>query len=295
MRTLKISFLVFIFSITVSAQNWFPLKVGNRWDYGITTYSHGGNWYYDSVSIRIVDEINFGASKNYFVFSPYGIFDKKYLRYENDSLYAFIEEDSTECLLLAFNQDDSSRYFASCHYDSVYILFGDENYFGYPDSQQFHATGYQYVLYEISQKFGFVFSDEALGGLYEKWYYLKGCTISDTTYGVLLSISEEPNESPNSFLLAQNYPNPFNPVTKIKLKIPGQARNDNTLITLKVYDVLGKEVATLVNEEKPAGEYEVEFNAVSHSGNVRNLPSGIYFYQLKAGEFSETKKMILMK
>ena len=138
MNLLKISLLVFILSITVSAQNWFPLEVGNRWDYGITTYSHGGNWYYDSVSIKIVDEINFGTSKNYFVFSPYGIFYQKYLRMENDSLYAFIEEDSTECLLLAFNQEDSSRYFASCHYDSVFILFENENYFGYPDSQQFH-------------------------------------------------------------------------------------------------------------------------------------------------------------
>ncbi len=68
------------------------------------------------------------------------------------------------------------------------------------------------------------------------------------------------NMLPEIFNLSQNYPNPFNPVTKIKFEIPGQARNDNTLVTLKVYDILGREVATLVNEEKPAGEYEVEFN-----------------------------------
>jgi hypothetical protein len=65
-------------------------------------------------------------------------------------------------------------------------------------------------------------------------------------------------------------------------------RNDNALITLKVFDVLGKEVATLVNEEKPSGNYEVEFNA-------SNLSSGIYFYKLTSGNFSQTKKMILMK
>jgi len=64
---------------------------------------------------------------------------------------------------------------------------------------------------------------------------------------------------------------------------------------LKVYDVLGREVTTLVNEEKPAGEYEVEFNVSSHSGEVRNLTSGIYFYQLKSGSFVQTKKMILLK
>jgi photosystem II stability/assembly factor-like uncharacterized protein len=92
----------------------------------------------------------------------------------------------------------------------------------------------------------------------------------------------------NEFSLSQNYPNPFNPSTKIKFEIPGQVRNDNTLVTLKVYDILGREVSTLVNEEKPAGEYEVEFDGSS-------LPSGIYFYQLKAGEYVETKKMVLLK
>jgi photosystem II stability/assembly factor-like uncharacterized protein len=94
--------------------------------------------------------------------------------------------------------------------------------------------------------------------------------------------------NPVEFSLYQNFPNPFNPVTKIKFEIPGQARNDNTLVTLKIYDILGREVATLVNEEKPAGEYEVEFD-----GN--GLPSGIYFYQLKTGQYSETKKMVLLK
>ncbi|MCW8961279.1 MAG: T9SS type A sorting domain-containing protein, partial [Ignavibacteriaceae bacterium] len=94
----------------------------------------------------------------------------------------------------------------------------------------------------------------------------------------------------------QNYPNPFNPSTKIKYTVPSvtlrQAQSD-IVVTLKVYDILGREIATLVNEEKPAGEYEVEFN--SHSGEVRNLPSGIYFYQLQAGDFISTKKMILLK
>ena len=98
--------------------------------------------------------------------------------------------------------------------------------------------------------------------------------------------------SPNKFSLEQNYPNPFNPITKIKYAI-----GSRQFVQLKVYDVLGNEIATLVNEELPAGEYEVEF-----SSGIRNLPagrqglvSGIYFYRLIAGTFSETKKMILSK
>jgi hypothetical protein len=67
-----------------------------------------------------------------------------------------------------------------------------------------------------------------------------------------------------------------------------KGRTKEGFVTLKVYDILGREIATLVNEEKPAGEYEVEFNAA-------NLPSGIYFYQLNAGSYSETKKMVLLK
>jgi len=103
--------------------------------------------------------------------------------------------------------------------------------------------------------------------------------------------------SPGKFSLQQNYPNPFNPSTKIKFTI--QPNSDAALLTtLKVYDVLGNEVVTLVNEEKSAGEYEIEFTAIGGSasgGNAFRLTSGIYFYQLKAGDFIQTKKMILMQ
>jgi hypothetical protein len=88
---------------------------------------------------------------------------------------------------------------------------------------------------------------------------------------------------PTSHVLSQNYPNPFNPSTTIKYQIP-----ELSFATLKVYDVLGNEISTLFNAEKPAGSYEVELNA-------SNLPSGIYFYRLQAGDFVETKKMVLMK
>jgi len=92
---------------------------------------------------------------------------------------------------------------------------------------------------------------------------------------------------PTKFTLEQNYPNPFNPSTKISWQSPVGSWQ-----TLKVFDVLGKEVATLVNEYKDAGSYEVEFSPAS---SIKNLTSGIYFYQLKAGEFHETKKMLLIK
>ena len=128
---------------------------------------------------------------------------------------------------------------------------------------------------------------------------------SDSTFVIDILPSVDDSLSsilPDEFALFQNYPNPFNPVTRIKFDIPAvtlrQAQSDSW-VTLKVYDVLGNEVVILVNEEKPAGTYEVEFNTSSIKPAYRtgrHLPSsGIYFYQLRAGAFVETKKMVLIK
>ncbi len=106
---------------------------------------------------------------------------------------------------------------------------------------------------------------------------------------------ETENANVLDFQLFQNYPNPFNPSTKIKYNIPNvistEGRNLNVI--LKVFDVLGNEVATLVDEEKSAGNYEVDFTVGRNSSSA--TASGIYFYQLKAGSFISTKKMLLLK
>jgi hypothetical protein len=106
------------------------------------------------------------------------------------------------------------------------------------------------------------------------------------------SIEEQNLNLLSGFSLSQNYPNPFNPSTNIQFRI-----SNFEFVNLKVYDVLGNEVAILVNEYKPAGEYEIEFNTQSNSSFrlVRNLTSGVYFYHLTAGSFSQTKKMLLLK
>jgi len=97
-----------------------------------------------------------------------------------------------------------------------------------------------------------------------------------------VGISDE-KQTPSEFVLSQNYPNPFNPSTKIKFTVPVSGQ-----VSLIVYNSLGQEIKTLVSEEKNIGNYEVSFDA-------SNLPSGIYFYKLQAGDFVETKKMLLLK
>jgi hypothetical protein len=116
-----------------------------------------------------------------------------------------------------------------------------------------------------------------------------------TPSGIPLDVEEYFN-TVSDFILFQNYPNPFNPSTNIGFRI-----SDFGFVSLKVYDVLGIEIATLVNEEKPAGSYEVEFSVSQDSSpdiasrQTPTLSSGVYFYQLKAGSFVETKKMILLR
>jgi hypothetical protein len=168
-------------------------------------------------------------------------------------------------------------------YVSEYILGGlqiaDITFAGVPDLVGWYQPSGVFAL-GVESYNGFVYVSDGLGGI--------------QIYRNLLvdPVSVEPDEAVVSdFKLEQNYPNPFNPSTKIKFTVPSviaSGAKQSQLVSLKVYDVLGNEVATLVNEDKPAGSYEVKFNA---SG----LSSGIYFYNLQAGSFVETKKMLLLK
>jgi hypothetical protein len=102
--------------------------------------------------------------------------------------------------------------------------------------------------------------------------------------GVILPVEEkETNEIPSKFILYQNYPNPFNPSTTIEFDIP-----ERTNVKLVVYDILGREVETLIDKELEPGKYKINFTAT-------NLPSGVYFYTLKTPKFTKTNKMLLIK
>ena len=111
--------------------------------------------------------------------------------------------------------------------------------------------------------------------------------IEDLSFTTILSRNDSENKDmtniPFEYKLSQNYPNPFNPGTTINFSIPKQGN-----VTLKVYDVTGKEVIILINEQRSAGNYTVSFDGA-------NLPSGTYFYRLESGEFKEVKRMILVK
>ncbi|MBK9099300.1 MAG: T9SS type A sorting domain-containing protein [bacterium] len=130
-------------------------------------------------------------------------------------------------------------------------------------------------------------------GLFQKASYKLTCVIYTAwqNAGNTTNISGNENHLPSGFILSQNYPNPFNPSTKIKYSISSVIANEvkqSQIVSLRVYDVLGNEIETLVDEEKSAGTYEITWYA-------EGLPSGVYFYRLQTGSFIETKKMLLLK
>ncbi len=126
-------------------------------------------------------------------------------------------------------------------------------------------------------------------GLIDTYYNIGVDQLIIAVEGESLTGVDDDKKVNKQFSLNQNYPNPFNPTTKIKYTIPSSTiGTDASLVTLKVYDILGNEVSTLVNKEQSAGTYNVDFDAT-------NLGSGVYFYTLQTGEFIETKKMLLLR
>ena len=178
--------------------------------------------------------------------------------------------------MVEFFGKSSSGAFCSANYPDL----------GYPDWFFYLSTGNAYVISNHQY-----LAHTELDMFEEVWLTQQGVINgSDDVVEAAIewinntsSADENNEEIVLSYILSNNYPNPFNPSTTIRYSIP-----ELSFVKLKVYDVLGNEIGTIVNEEKPAGEYEVEFNA-------KDLTSGIYFYKLIAGNYVETKKMLLLK
>jgi peptidoglycan/xylan/chitin deacetylase (PgdA/CDA1 family) len=193
----------------------------------------------------------------------------RYIKERDDYIYAILNYDEREIKLNIFDNLDNEIY----NYPlSVYIKV--------PESWEYALKIQGETIDTLN-----VFTNDS-GKVVLANIIPDGGLVS--LFNMSISDAEEISDFiPDEIQLFQNYPNPFNPGTIIKYSV-----SDRQFVSLKVYDILGKEIATLVNEEKTAGSYQVEFRK---DMNHRTLPSGIYFYQLRADNFVETKKMILTK
>ena len=185
--------------------------------------------------------------------------------------------------------------------DTAIVLSNISRWYDYDDNYKIFST--------ISNDSLRVYSvaDDKLVGKYDlkTINYLKGSSPIITNNKIYIHVIDkitsitDKNTIPDKIYLSQNYPNPFNPSTTIQYTIPvakfpsGEGNQRGVLVTLKVYDMLGREVATLVNEEKAPGTYEVKFSV--ETLHATSLPSGIYFYRMQCGSFTGARKMILLK
>ncbi len=177
--------------------------------------------------------------------------------------------------------------FAVDYFNPEKLYLGNDvgMYFSFNSGQSWYVLGEGLPVLPVGDIEIHASTNELVAGTYGRSMY-------KIDLNLVSDIKNESDIIAENFVLEQNYPNPFNPATKIQFTIPdnlirSEAKN-LVDVQLKVYDILGSEIATLVNEEKSTGTYEVTFNA-------EGLPSGTYLYRLSAGEFTETKKMIFIK
>lgn len=184
-------------------------------------------------------------------------------------------------LYFEYPQIDSLLLSDSSSITSI-ALEGEDIWIG-TDKGKLIKYGENIKTYQVSSKW---IRDLSIDKYLNKWFFnSNGCFVfnEDKIVNVGQYIDAQNSEIPAAYMLFQNYPNPFNPTTIIKYSVPLQSN-----VSIKIYDILGKEISTLVNEEKGIGNYSVEFNSV-------NLSSGIYFYQMRTDNYTLTRKMLLLR
>ena len=275
--------------VDIKVLRLFPLKVGNEW-----TYENSVEMYKSRSKIKVIKDTIISGMRYFKLTNGY---------FRIDSLYGRI------CRYIS---GDFVFYDFSASEIGDTVLFNQYN--GYTEGwfldnrTEFNKWGinwdeyqYDYIIPTSGYKLSTFIKDVGLykdegGEILYSSSVLVGFVKNGLVYGdtALVGVNEDRENIPGGYSLSQNFPNPFNPSTIIKYSIP-----KTLFVTLKIYNILGKEVETLLNEEKPAGTYRLEFSVKNGSGqynmNNRLLSSGIYFYRLRAGDYIQTKKMIYLK
>jgi len=320
----KIILLLIILCRTVSAQtenfiDFLPLQVGNIWVYqctqsgqpptcgyctkrirvNITTTSiiNGKTYYQGQVTTIHISGSCPGCNSNILNFSSYIRVDSataNVLEYSTNSGCPYrpneILHDSLKARLydsIRYNCQPPSQWNAYvCRDTNNIIIFGQSRQHRRYSFQGFESGGSRSYVKGIG-----LTSSGSIVPFCNNQSQLLGCVIGGVVYGdtgFMVGVNEISAELPESFSLFQNYPNPFNPATKIQFSIPPLKGDRGRIITLIIYDILGREIQTLVNEQLQPGTYEVEWDGSSYA-------SGVYYYTLSADEFTQTKRMVLIK
>jgi len=301
---LKLLFLFLLLTENIQASDtasikYFPLNVGNYFSYLLTLQDRNHPPVVSLVRSHVTKDTLINNKKYYFITNLPDNYNNCWVRTDSTtgSLYKFDAINSCpfyqyETLLDSFSiikndtQKNCSLPFVCTDTGLVYMF----NYYTVKNrSCKYDDGGYPagWIWYkDYAKNFGMRNYVRISGSAYMN-YKLRGCRINGVIYGdttSVIGIKNFSSEIPGSFELYQNYPNPFNPATIIKFDL-----RKNSIVNLTIYDALGIEVETLVNENLRAGSYEVIWSGI-------NYPSGVYFYKLSSNEnMTFIKKMVLLK
>lgn len=293
MKIFVIIYLLFILLFSshqyVFSQDYFPLEAGNFWRYSTSICVHGDcDWGARNVEVTYDTLIN---NRKYFNIEGWFFDEDFFYRSDSAGLYFVTQSSVIEYQLLDYNSPQFTSHQVGYLDWTSHFQFQDTISFfdGEPQPVRYYgidAWPFSYLSFELMKDIGVIsFTDLELIG--DSGGSLRGCIISGIPYGIYVEVEED--NIPTNFSLFQNYPNPFNPTTTIEFVIPNLSELKSALHTkLIVYDVLGREVKTLINQPMKPGNHKVEFNA-------SEFASGVYFYKLTAGSFIDTKKLVLIK
>ena len=281
-RIISVCILIPIVYYNGISQGYFPLQKGNQWDFGILNFPVTIGYQYQ-YSIKVLGDTIMSNTKQYAIVSNQNHISYKRqegsIVYDYDSTGDVIEHDFTwkdgDTTARNFTDPDSIITIVHVYFTNIFGRNLKNWNFG---TQSINNKAYEPSGYAITDSLGYTFFWNEGGN-----YYCMGFIVDGKTYGTVTQVMTNSNDSPNKFELSQNYPNPFNPTTTISFALPSRS-----LVSLKVFDILGREVATIVSEEMAAGSYTRQWNAA-------NMSSGVYFYRLQAGTYSEAKKLLLLK
>jgi len=279
-----------------TAAKFYPLKIGNTYIYQEDDLSFFCVFlkFRSKFQVKIISDTIMPNGQKYFTFEGFRSFDHwKFQRIDSNSMNVYAYYINSEVLIDSLFAKKDNYFLGKRNINSVFGKVDDTltAYQVIPKTNIYRRAKYisnngtdVLFSYFLAEDFGFTYllicsdtegSETTLSGC-----VINGIVFGDTT---LTDIKIINNNVVDKFYLSQNYPNPFNPNTVISYQL-----GVSSYAKLKVYDILGNEVVTLVGEKQNAGSYSVEFDASNYS-------SGIYYYKLEAGDFSEVKKMILIK
>jgi hypothetical protein len=272
-KLFAITFCILLSQDLYAQTVYYPLRPGNLWQ-----YAGFGPWFQVTVSRDTV----LPSGKHYALLAG-GSF--QFLRQDSNQIYEFI--GAAERLLFDFSRspgDTVNSIPGTYDTTDIILLTRDSvNLFGRSRRHWVFGISGRRPITDASEGYDIVDSIGITALSLPNGYEVLQSALIDGRLYQTTGLRDGAKEVPTGYSLFQNYPNPFNPSTRISFSLPSKS-----FVSLKVFDVLGREEATVVSEELAAGTYTRQWNASS-------LPSGIYFYHLQAGSFSETKKCILLK